>query len=457
MIRRHSKMIVWVLILLEMVFIASCMPAGGQDAGAPTPAQTAVEATAVSSSEPMTVVEDTIAPSPGPATATVESIASGVLVLQNGSIFTATGGDPISDAAILIEDGVIMAVGPEAEIEVPPGAEVIDVEGRMMLPGLIDAHTHVLDQLPIEDGQISVGPRKVYLEMAMTAGLTTLRDVNSSLYSPEKIVEMRTALDTYGNTIPTIVLTGPSLMHPESPMAIFPGLGVGTVEEAKGAAQLLAESGVDQIKIFLHMRPEAGSIVGDPPEEIAPSLSLEQVQAIVDVAHGYGLLVTAHVIDPREAEIAIAAGVDELAHWPSTAEILPEDILQALVENNISVVSTFNLLPPQDGDVRRFLDAGGMLVFGTDAPGTGSVYNPYREFERMLRTAKMDPAEILLSATANAARSVGLGDLVGTLEVGKQADIIVVDGDPFADFTVMQKVVYVVKGGELVVKPSEDD
>jgi imidazolonepropionase-like amidohydrolase len=96
-----------------------------------------------------------------------------------------------------------------------------------------------------------------------------------------------------------------------------------------------------------------------------------------------------------------------------------------------------------------------MLVFGTYAPNSGSIHKPFREFQ-VMSLNDMTPMEMIQSATANAAYAVGLGDAVGTLEVGKQADVIVVDGDPFEDFRVMrEEMVYVVKGGELVVQPEE--
>ena len=109
---------------------------------------------------------------------------------------------------------------------------------------------------------------------------------------------------------------------------------------------------------------------------------------------------------------------------------------------------------PQEGDVRRFLDAGGTLVYGTFAPNSGS--NPEREFG-LMELQGMTPMEMIQSATVNAANAVGLGDQVGTLEVGKQADIVVVDGNPFEDGprVVFRNVVYVVKNGEIVLQPDE--
>jgi imidazolonepropionase-like amidohydrolase len=224
------------------------------------------------------------------------------------------------------------------------------------------------------------------------------------------------------------------------------------VDEAQETAAQLIQAGVDQIGFVQSVTQEAGNGSHDG---LPPTLSDDQLGAIVEVAHQNGVWVTGQAVFPDEAKIILDAGVDELANWPSQAIPIPDDLLQTLVSRSTPVVSGFNVLPPQEGDIRRFLDAGGMLVFGTYAPNSGSIHKPYREFQ-VMSLNDMTPMEMIQSATANAAYAVGLGDAVGTLEVGKQADVIVVDGDPFEDFRVMrEEMVYVVKGGELVVQPEE--
>ncbi len=172
----------------------------------------------------------------------------------------------------------------------------------------------------------------------------------------------------------------------------------------------------------------------------------------METAHARDTLVVGQALFPEEALVAIKAGVDELTAWPSLTQPLPDDLLEAIVSQSIPVVSGFSVGMPQEGDVRRFLDAGGTLVFGTFAPNSNA--KPDHEFEMMLLN-RMTPMEMIQSATRNAAHAVGLGDEVGTLEVGKQADIIVVDGNPFKDdfVSVFRKVIYVVNNGEIVIQP----
>ena len=136
-------------------------------------------------------------------------------------------------------------------------------------------------------------------------------------------------------------------------------------------------------------------------------------------------------IFPEEAMIAVNAGVDELTAWPTPLEPMPEELLQAIISNSTPVVSGFSVSGtlPED-DVRRFLDAGGTLMFGTFAPNSG--VKPVTEF-RLMDSYGVTPMEMIQSATVNAASAREIGDVVGTLEVSKQADIIVVDSDLLED------------------------
>jgi imidazolonepropionase-like amidohydrolase len=276
---------------------------------------------------------------------------------------------------------------------------------------------------------------------------------------------LRSALESLGNTAPTLVIAGTSLAHSEGSAANQYSdniIGAASADEARQWTGDLIDLGADQINLVLSITQEAQLLSissleaqAEMRNELPPVLSSAQLEAIVDVAHDHGKWVAAQAVFPDEAAIVLAAGVDELSTWPSQSEPIPDELIQSLVAGDVPVVSGFNISHPQDGDVRRFLDAGGTLVFGTFAPNSGPLNQPIREL-RLMAMNGMTPMEIILAATANAAKAVGLGDVVGTLEPGKQADIIVVDGDLFDDSNNMQglsNVAYVVKGGELVVQP----
>lgn len=379
---------------------------------------------------------------------------NGPIVLHNGLVITATGAEPIPNGAVVVENGLITAVGPEAEIEFPEGAWLIDVEGRAILPGLIDARASGLsNHLDLDEGQIESIGRIVYLDSALQSGVTTLRDAALGRMMAQEIADLRAALEAHGNTVPTLVLTGPFIAHRDgSAMERYPkqNIGVASTEEARETAAHLIEAGVDQIGFVQSITQESHLETRDG---LPPILSQVQLEAIVEVAHGQDKWVLGQAVFPEEAEMALAAGVDQLMSWPSRAVPMPDDLIQSLVDDAVPVLSGFNVTPPQEGDVRRFLDAGGTLVFGTYAPNSGPMDSPYREFQVMLIFG-MTPMEMIQSATANAARALELDDQIGTLETGKKADIIVVNGDPLQEFRIMREVIYVVKGGDLVVQPA---
>jgi imidazolonepropionase-like amidohydrolase len=377
------------------------------------------------------------------------------VVFRNGLVVTATGADPIPGGAILIEDGLITAVGPESGITIPDDAIVIDLEGRTILPGLIDARASaLLNSLRLTDGQIDDIYAKTYLKGPLENGVTTLRATGWTWEEMQETPELRRALEAYGNTIPTVVLAGASLAHSEGPAftKYYPDqtAGVGTVEEARQTTGEFIQLGADQVNFVM----SSGPSLNESPEERTPVLTLEMLTAIVEAAHAQDTLVVGQALFPEEAFTAIEAGVDEVTSWPSLTQPMPDDLIEALVSRSMPVLSGFSVGIPQEGDVRRFLDAGGTLVFGTFSPNSGA--SPDREFS-LMELQDMTSMEMIQSATVNAANAVGLGEVVGTLEVGKQADVIVVDGNPFEDNfpSVFRNVIYVVKNGEIVVQPEE--
>jgi len=375
------------------------------------------------------------------------------LVFRNGLVITATGADPIPNGAVVVENGLITAVGPEADITIPEDAHIIDLEGKTILPGLIDARaSDLLRRLQLEEGQINSVPAQAYLMATLETGVTTLRATGWPWEEMQATPELKKALEAYGNTIPTVVVSGSSLAHSEGPAfkKYYPDqtVGVGTVEEARQKTGEIIDLGADQVNFLM----SSGPSLNESLEERSPVLSLEMLTAIVDTAHAQDKRVIAQALFPEEALTSIEAGVDELMAWPSLNEPLPDELLQKIISGSIPVLSGFSVGAPQEGDVRRFLDAGGTLVYGSFAPNSGS--KPVTEF-RIMELHGMTPMEMIQSATVNAANVLEMGNVVGTLEAGKQADILVVDGNLMEDgfVTTIGKVVYVVKNGELVVQP----
>jgi imidazolonepropionase-like amidohydrolase len=404
---------------------------------------TEVPAATDSVEEPSPRPSETSEPAAEPTEAPQET-----LVLHNGLLITATGEDPISDGVVVIEGGLITAVGPKESISIPGDATMVDASGGTILPGIIDAHTHVLNELRVENGELNSVDRALYLARPLQAGVTTVRDVGWSWDLSEDMSVLRAAVEREGNTVPTIVMTGPILGAPGGrAVTEFPqySLAVEDAEDAQEATERLLSEGVQQIKLM----SESG------PQNSYTPLTAEQVLVITDAAHAQGSRVTIHA-SINDAVMAIGNGVDQLAHWPigpegqEVPQVLPDELLEQLIAGQIPVVTTFNITRPAEGDVRRFLDAGGTLVYGSDGPAGGAIDRPFREM-RTMSINGMTPMEIILAATANAAEALGLGDQVGTLEVGKTADIIIVDRNPIEDLRGLRDgIVVVIKGGELV-------
>ncbi len=432
---KHQRLLHIVLCVpLIMMYLVAC--------GASEPTTTPESPTAVP-----VPPEDT----PVPVDTAVSLIeVEAQLVVRNGTIIDGTGAEPIPNGLIAIKDGRITAVGPESEFAIPDGVQVLDAQGGTIMPGIIDANSHTLSDFLVRDGKLTPEVNLAELTTSLREGVTTFRDTASPFGVSRDISELRLALDALGNSIPTILLTGPVLTVPNTPILVFAAevlLMLADVEEAREATERLLSEGVDGITILVRDVDRFG--------EPAPNLSPEQIRAITQVAHDNESLVYANAVYPLQPELAIANGVDQLVHWPAYVQVLSDELIEKLVANDIPVVSTFKILDPlvRPDDVRRFLDAGGTLAFGTGNQGEGGTFEfPWDEIDQMLKLGML-PMEVIVAATANAAQVIGLGDELGTLEVGKRADIIVANGNPLQDMTVLQDLIVVIKTGEVIVQP----
>jgi len=375
------------------------------------------------------------------------------LVFVNGLVIASTGEDPIPNGTVVIEDGLISAVGQESDITIPEDATIIDLEGRTIMPGLIDARaSDLLNRLEIEDGQISLVPLELYLRSFLKAGVTTVRAIGWEWEEMKTIPELRAALETHGNTIPSVTIVGTGLAHSDGSayLKYYPDqlVGVGTADEARKMTGEIIKLGVDQVSFLM----SSGPSLNEAPEERLPVLTTDQLKAIIDTAHSKDKLVVGQAIFADEALTAVNAGADELLVWPTPIEPMPDELIQTIISQSVPIVSGFTAATPQEGDLRRFLDAGGILSYGTLSPNTGGT--PVSEF-RLMEVHGMTPMEMILSATVNASKVLEMEDSIGTLEIGKQADIIVLDGNLLEDNFIMTigNVVYVVKNGELVIQP----
>jgi len=397
-------------------------------------------------------------------------VPDGALVVTNGTVIDGTGEQPIADGVVVVLGDSIVAVGDAASFQIPRSARVIDAGGGAILPGIINSHTHSTADPLI---------RRAFL----ADGVTTVCDLGTSL-------------DQLSSFLQASVPEGPSARaFWAGPIITAPGgypgpvygsqfsYEVGTPEEARNAVADLLNRGASVIKIAL--------APGDPRDPW-PVLDLEHVRAVVEQAHGRSVLVRAHVFEPYLVEdIVLAAGVDVIEHSPfpilSAEEerrvlegddprallfdvVAPEfeRLLARVVEQGIVMVPTLdphigNLYRKPDRSrveqivvdvhveaVRRFHALGGIVALGNDYGANPDVElgMPLTEM-KLLLIVGLTPMEVIEASTRNAAFVCGQSDRLGTLESGKLADIIIVDGNPLTDLEAMNRVLAVIKGGEL--------
>lgn len=383
---------------------------------------------------------------------------STITALVNGTLIDGTGADPVPEAVVIIQDGRISAIGARDTVEIPDGATIIDLDGATILPGFFNTHVHD-------------GFDQTYLTHWAQAGVTTVRDLgvhDVSGWPADQLPDVSGETNHLrglliqafairditwkDSTYARIVSAGPFVNVPGGyGGVVYP---VSSVEETRQAVNDLAELGANSIKTAL----DDGSVIG----ENLPLLTPEQFAALVETAHEHDLRVQLHVMNSTELSWAIDAGVDEIVHM--AIDPLSDELIAQAVEHGVVWVPTLELwsgVSDAHGanfrevavdNVRRFVEAGGTIALGTDFHGYFTPFDegmPITEID-LMQQAGMTPMQIIVAATHNAAAACNLGQDLGTLEAGKIADILVVNGDPLTDLHALLNVRLVMKDGVIV-------
>ncbi len=360
----------------------------------------------------------------------------GNLVLLNGTLIDGTGADPVTNAAIVIENELITAVGKLSEMNLPSDAEIIDVNGSTILPGFFNTHVH--------DG-FNASNLKTWAQ----SGVTTVRDLGAILqtnlfaYRDQLLKDPKNA---------RLVAAGPMLTAPQGyPIAIFNSpvaFELFSVQDARQKVAKLFDDGADIIKLTI----ENGALWNQK----VPYLSHEAAYEVVKVTHECGSKVTVHITVSQDLERALNAGVDEIAHM--AVDTVPDKLIERMVNENVYWVPTLELWKcTGNGNIatsnlRRFVNAGGKVALGTDFEGYTCEWDlgmPITEIKAM-QEAGMTPMQIIVAATKHAAYVCNLEDKLGTLEVGKIADMIVVKGNPLEDMDNLVNVQMVIHSGDII-------
>ena len=414
------------------------------------------------------------------------SQAPKVLAVRAAHLIDVKSGNVINNAVIVIEGGRVKQLG--ANLSVPAGAEVIDLGNMTVLPGLIDCHTHLLQNY---DGALGGDDPNMILTVTqlgtvrrallgvkmgredLEAGITAVRDLGNSglngdvalrdairsgwVVGPRMVASTR-ALTAAGGQFGNVSSETQKIIEQE--YVVISG-----VEEARRAVRQAFYDGADLIKVIVNTGPRV--------------VSLEEMKVIVEEAHRVRKKVAAHAIGDMATRIAAEAGVDSIEHGYT----IPDDVLKMMAQKKIYLVptdypaefyvsafgspanATPEQLKQQEEGARAFAKSNNerlarAIKFGVpvaagsdeyyDVPGKTRGQASLQMF-RAYTAAGMSPLQIIRAATVNAADLLA-GDraLFGALEPGKFADIIAVEGDPLKDITVLEQVRFVMKGGAVI-------
>jgi enamidase len=357
------------------------------------------------------------------------------LAITNCTLIDGTGNAPVPNATLVISEGLIVAVGPASSTPIPKRSEVVDMGGATVLPGFFNAHIHN-------------GFSRQNLETWAQAGVTTVRD----LCGPE-LFALKDELSE-DPLCALLVAAGPMISVPNGyplvPWGSSCMLPVNSAEDAEDKAARLIEEGADIIKLAVES--------GESFQQTISSLSPEEALAVVNTAHEHGTIASAHVLCASDLARAIEAGVDDIAHM--VTDRLPDSLIEVMVEDSIVWIPTlelwhhvgYGLKDAAIGNLRKFVLAGGQVALGTDFDGYNASFQlgmPVHEMEWMLQ-AGMSSMQIIVAGTRNAARACNRLTDLGTLEAGKIADVLVVNGDPLADIHNLTNVRLVIRRGVII-------
>lgn len=402
-------------------------------------------------------------------------------LIYAGTLYAVPGQEPLKDRTIVVKDGRIAEVV-EGFVRPSAGVTVIDLRNAFVIPGLIDCHVHILSELgpksklqAVEDGDAMVALRgATHALRTLRAGFTTVRDLNER---SNAIFALKRAINEGMIAGPQIVAAG-SLITPtgghgqtygyrDEINSLLASSGVcDGVESCRRAVRLQVSRGADVIKFVA-----TGGVLSDIKAGVDQQFTDDEMASIVKTAHGLGRKVAAHAHGVDGINAALRAGVDSIEHgsyldsdsislFRRTGAYLVPTVIAGVTAAEYAKTGGFMseaqkakalLVGPQmQNALKKAYQGGVKIAFGTDS-GVSPHGQNAKEFALMVG-AGMPPVEALKAATVNAADLLGLSAFIGTIEVGKAADIVAAPEDPARNIKVMERVSFVMHNGTVYVQ-----
>ncbi|MFD2166459.1 amidohydrolase family protein [Thalassotalea euphylliae] len=401
-------------------------------------------------------------------------------VIHAGELLAIPGESPLKKHSVIVENGKIIAVkkGFVNVEKYGKEAKLVDLSSSFVMPGFMDMHVHLHGELgpnnhkeTVQMSDADVAMKSVlFAKRTLMSGITTVRDLGNQ---PEQMFALRDGINKGWIDGPRIIagtavtITGghmdvdgmsPDLLTMKTPKTVCDG-----VDECRKATRYAIKYGADAIKIA-----STGGVLSDTTTGTGQQMTDDEMKEIVETAHGLGRKVASHAHAAEGINAALRAGVDSIEHgsysneesiklFKETGAFLVPTLLAGETVVGMAKTSNFMSEPIKEKAIRvgadmlanfkRSYEAGVKIAFGTDSGVSKHGTNMKEAI--LMQQAGMTNADVLKAATLNAAELAGMSKTLGTLEVGKHADIIATDGSPLADIQELMDVDFVMKGGKV--------